>query len=395
MLKRLSILLFLSPLTLLAGSVDVRQETVEGMAVGTVNNNFRRLEKDKLDKRAVEKLISESTTSGSLSSLSGMKNRIINGDMRIDQRNAGGGDSITGTSSDYSVDRFSGRGEVADGVFTLQQNSDAPDGFRYSLKATVTTADASVAAAQAYRVSQAIEGYNVADFGFGTAWAKTITLSFWVRSSVTGNFGASFRNADSSRAYVFSYSISSADTWEHKTITVLGDTTGTWEITNLRGIHVTWSFGAGANYTASPDSWVGSDGITFPGATNLIATLNATWYITGVQLELGDTATAFEQRAVGAELALCQRYYEYSPLGLGGFFAGDVTSGATYYSSISFAVTKRASPTIVLTNQASFAFPASVGTATANVDGFQEGREANATAAGGYFRCSWTASSEL
>ena len=360
MLKRLSILLFLSPLTLLAGSVDVRQETVEGMAVGTVNNNFRRLEKDKLDKRAVEKLISESTTSGSLSSLSGMKNRIINGDMRIDQRNAGAAGTVNSATAFFPVDRFSAAGQATDGVFTVAQDGSTtePDGLRYSVKVAVTTADASIAAAQDYVFRQKLEGYNVSDMGFGESWAKQVTVSFWVYSSVVGNFPIAFRNGAADRSYVTRYAISSANTWEKKAITFTADTTGTWDITNGIGLRIDWSLGSGANLAASSeDAWVAGNYVTFSGATHLISTLNATWYITGVQLELGDTATAFEQRAFGAELALCQRYFEKT-YSLGTAVGTVTTSDAVTYrpattdmeEPITFHVNKRGAPTITFYN---------------------------------------------
>ena len=244
---------------------------------------------------------------GIASSFPNFRNRIINGDMRIDQRNAGSSVTVNGNAFFFTVDRFAGLGNGPAGVFTLQQDSSAPAGFVNSIKATVTTIDSSISS-ENYRVQHKIEGSNVADLSFGTASAKTITLSFWVRSSETGAFGASIKNSAANRSYPFTYSISSADTWEYKTVTITGDTTGTWLTDTGTGIWITWSLGGDANNTAG--AWVGSTSIGATGQINLMATLNATWYITGVQLEEGTVATPFEHRPYGTELSLCQRYYQ-------------------------------------------------------------------------------------
>ena len=239
------------------------------------------------------------------------KNRIINGNMVIDQRNAGAALTVNAASDFYAVDRFSGFGQATDGVYTLQQSTVAPAGFINSLLATVTTADASVGASQYYFLTQRIEGLNVADLGFGTASAKTVTLSFWVRSSLTGTFGGSIANSAFNRSYPFSYNISAANTWEQKSITVTGDTTGTWLTTNGIGLRVYWDFGSGSDNVAAAGSWVGAGEVGATGGTRLISTLGATWYLTGVQLEVGTQATTFTTAggSYGAELALCQRYY--------------------------------------------------------------------------------------
>jgi hypothetical protein len=237
-------------------------------------------------------------------SLQGFRNRILNGGMVIDQRNAGA--SIT--ASGYAVDRFFGE-DNSDAVFTLQQDSSAPAGFTKSVKATITTADASIGATQFGTFAQFIEGTNVADLGFGSASAKTVTLSFWVRSSLTGTFGGVLTNSSFSRAYPFTYTISVADTWEYKTITVPGDTSGTWLTTTAVGLRVIWSLGAGSTYTGTAGSWAGATYVGATGQTQVIGTLNATWYITGVQLEVGSVATPFERIDYGRQLIQCQRYY--------------------------------------------------------------------------------------
>ena len=242
----------------------------------------------------------------------GFKNRIINGAMVIDQRNAGAALTINNAAAlQYSVDRFYGYGQTSDGVFTLQQDSSVPtgQGFTYSLKATVTTADASIGATQLYVIGQRIEGYNVADFGLGTASAVTFTFSFWTRSSLTGTFGGALQNGGQNRSYPFSYTISVANTWEKKTVTLTGDTSGTWLTTNGTGLELIWGLGVGSTFLGTANAWAGSalSGVT--GQTQVIATSGATFYITGVQLEKGSTATSFDYRPYGTELALCQRYF--------------------------------------------------------------------------------------
>jgi hypothetical protein len=290
----------------------------------------------------------------------GLKNRIINGAMVIDQRNAGAAVTINNTGAiQYSVDRLYGYGQSTDGVFTLQQDSDVPSGqgFRNSLKAVVTTADASIGATQLYQIGQRIEGFNVADLGLGTASASTMTLSFWVRSSLTGTFGGSFMNGGQNRSYPYSYTISAANTWEKKTITLTGDTSGTWLTTNGTGLEVIWGLGVGSTYLSTANAWAGSylSGVT--GQTQVIATSGATLYITGVQLEKGSTATSFDYRPYSTELALCQRYYEKSynidvaagastVVGYASLISNSGVAGQLWGSTVPFKVTKRATPTI-------------------------------------------------
>jgi hypothetical protein len=293
------------------------------------------------------------------------KNRIINGAMVIDQRNAGAAVTINSTADTYSIDRWYGLGQPTDGVFTIQRNAGSvtpPAGFINYLGATVTTADASIGATQVYRITQAIEGLNCTDLAWGTANAKTVTLSFWVRSSLTGTFGGSIANSNFSRAYPYSYTISSANTWEYKTVTIAGDTTGTWLTTNGVGIYVSFAMGMGSTYTGTANAW--NAGLYFAptGNTNIIGTNGATFYITGVQLEVGSTATSFDTRSYGTELALCQRYYEKSfntttvPAENIGAAQGALctgvysTSANAMLATATFAVEKRASPTITTFN---------------------------------------------
>ncbi len=236
----------------------------------------------------------------------GFRNRIINGAMVIDQRNAGA--SVTPTASAYTLDRWS-FGITQASKASIQQSSTAPAGFVNSLAATSLSAY-SVGASDLFAIQQLIEGFNVADLGWGTANAQTVTLSFWVRSSLTGTFGGALNNSGASRSYPFTYTINTADTWEQKTITIAGDTSGTWLTTNGLGIGVRFGLGVGSTYSGTAGAWAGTTYYSATGATSVVGTNGATFYITGVQLEAGSVATPFERRPYGTELALCQRYYQ-------------------------------------------------------------------------------------
>ena len=246
------------------------------------------------------------TTSDGVSSsgLYGFKNRILNGQMVIDQRNAGASVSIS--SNTYTLDRYRSLASGG-GVYSVQQSSTAPAGFVNSMIMTVTTTAASPSAANYYALRQSIEGYNIADLNQGTANAKTFTVSFWVRSSLTGTFGGSVDN-DVDRSYPFSYTISAANTWEQKSVTITGCTDGTWVTTNGIGINLQFALGVGSSRAGTAGAWASGTYFSATGATNVMATNGATFYITGVQLEKGSTATSFDYRPYGTELQLCQRY---------------------------------------------------------------------------------------
>jgi hypothetical protein len=237
----------------------------------------------------------------------GFKNRIINGAMVIDQRNAGA--SVTAVDNGYTLDRYITRSSQAS-KFTVQQTSTAPSGFTNSLKVT-SSAATTVGSSDFYLVGQYIEGYNIADLGWGTASAKTVTLSFQVYSSLTGTFGGVLQNNTRDRAYPFTYTISSANTWTSISITIVGDTTGTWATDNNLGIRINWGLGVGSTYTATATGAWQATGVLFgaSGCVNVVSTSGATFYITGVQLEKGSTATSFDYRPYGTELQLCQRYF--------------------------------------------------------------------------------------
>ena len=286
-----------------------------------------------------------------------MKNRIINGAMTIDQRNAGASKSIGVGVDSFTLDRLYFNNQT-DGAFTVQQSSTAPAGFTNSLLLTVTTQDSSLAAGQYCFMQQGIEGFNVADLNWGTADAKTITLSFWVRSSLTGTFGGSLRNNNSDRSYPFTYAISSANTFEYKTVTIAGDTTGTWLKNNGSGIQLEMGIGVGSTFSGTAGAWAAANYLSATGATNILGTNGATWYITGFQLEVGSTATSFDYRPYGTELALCQRYfqkiggsasgYQYSSMVVGWNDASNTFIGQVYLP-----VTMRSAPTLGTTGTAS------------------------------------------
>ena len=238
---------------------------------------------------------------------SSFTNRIINGAMVIDQRNAGASVTPNGT---YVLDRWIYENSQTS-KFTAQQNQNSvtpPAGFTYYSGLTSSSAY-TLLAGDYFLYRQKIEGYNIADLAWGTANAATITLSFWVRSSLTGTFGACLLNGASNRSYPFTYTISTANTWEQKSVTVAGDTSGTWLTTNGIGLHVGFSLGTGSTFSGTAGAWTGSTLLSATGAVSVVGTNGATWYVTGVQLEKGSTATSFDYRPYGTELQLAQRYF--------------------------------------------------------------------------------------
>lgn len=242
----------------------------------------------------------------------GMRNRVINGAMVIDQRNAGA--SVTSTGANFGTDRWQLQGSQVS-KYSAQQNAGSvtpPMGFSKYLGISSLTAY-SVLSSDYFGLLQVVEGYNIADLGWGTANAKTITISFQVYSSLTGTFGASLINGTNTRSYPFSYSIPIANTWTTISVTIAGDTIGTWATDNTGGIKVWFSLGAGSTFSGTANAWTGSGFIAQPtGSVSVVGTSGATFYITGVQLEKGSVATPFEYRQFTTELALCQRYYEKS-----------------------------------------------------------------------------------
>jgi len=289
------------------------------------------------------------------------RNRIINGGMTIAQRAT----SVTSGAGYCCTDRFDFGLNVVN--WNVAQSSDTPTGtgFRNSSSVTITSAS-SGASSYAY-IYHAVEGYNWADLAYGTSSAQTSTLSFWVKSSVTGTFGIALRNTLTARFYTTTYTINSANTWEQKTITITGDTSGTWNTTNGTGLGIFWDLGVGSTYSStSNNAWstVGSNYFGVTGTTKLGATNGATFYITGVQLEAGTTASPFEYRQYGTELALCQRYYEL--FGQGG--AGKAGSGnVNAEMAFTFQVTKRVAPSVLFVGNSSTAYITECGVSSRNI----------------------------
>ena len=237
----------------------------------------------------------------------GFKNKIINGAMTIDQRN-GGASVTTTTSGAYNLDRWNNNNNSGASRFTVQQISgDAPAEFAYYLGCTSSGAY-SIASGDVLLIRQIIEGFNIIDLAWGTANAKTITLSFWVRSSLTGTFGGSIKNPNAAYSYPFTYTINQANTWEKETIIIPGPTASTWNTSNLGGVELNLSLGTGSEYAGAAGSWSANDYRSASGTTSVVATNGATWQLTGVQLEKGTTASSFEFRSIQKELMLCQRY---------------------------------------------------------------------------------------
>jgi hypothetical protein len=271
--------------------------------------------------------------------------------MVIDQRNAGA--SVTPSSS-YTLDRWKADNSQ-NSKYTVQQNAGSvtpPTGFNNYLGITSSSAY-SVLSGDFFFISQFIEGFNTSDLAFGTANAQTVTLSFWVRSSLTGTFGGALRNsASSTRSYPFSYTINSANTWEYKTITIPGDTTGTWDKTNSVGLNVAFSIGMGSTYSSTANVWAAANYASTTGATSVVGTNGATFYITGVQLEKGTQATAFDYRPFGYELSLCQRYYfKMQATSVNAFFGvGFCDSTTSAYGYTYFPVPMRIAPSALEQN---------------------------------------------
>ena len=265
------------------------------------------------------------------------RNILINGAMNVAQR----GVSFTANGS-YGADRF--KTAFGAGGFNTQQVADAPAGFKNSIKVTQT----SYGSASYKMIEHYIEGINIISLGYGAAAAKTATLSFFVKGSVTGTYGVTIQNAASGGSrvsYVSSYTINSANTWEYKTVTVTPPTTYTWYNDTQRGLGIIFSLGSTGYSTSTLNQWQVANKFDVTGAVDLSNNSGATLQITGVQYEIGDTATSFEHRSAGDELARCQRYFEIC---YGGYY-GHIPSGAAggaIDAPVSFKVTKRDTPTL-------------------------------------------------
>jgi len=282
----------------------------------------------------------------------GRKNLIINGAMQVAQR----GTSETGvTSSAYrACDRFKPTITNA-GTWTISQSSDAPDGFATSLKFDCTTADTSLGGSDRFRLDYYIEGQDVQHLQKGSASAKSLTVSFYVKTNKTGTYVCELNDADNTRAYSQTYTVDSANTWEKKTIVFSGDTSGVLDNDNNSSLQIHWWIASGTDFTSgtTPTGWEARTNANRAAGlnVNIADSTSNDWQLTGVQLEVGSVATEFEHRSYGEELALCQRYYymaangtsDTSEAGLGFSYAH---SDAEYRSAIDLPVEMRAIPSL-------------------------------------------------
>ena len=294
------------------------------------------------------------TSSGTLAMASSFKrNRIINGNMVVDQRNAGA--SVTPTASAYLIDRFATY-ITQSSKLSFQQNAGsvtAPVGYTKYLGATSLSAY-SVSVSDYFAIAQNVEGLNAADFGWGTANAKTVTLSFVVYSSLTGTFGGAIQNSGGTRSYPFSYSVPVANTWTTITVTISGDTSGTWLTDNGIGLQIRWSLGTGSTYSGTAGAWAGTPYSSATGTVSVVGTSGATFYITGVQLEVGTKATPYEMQIYSDQLAQCQRYFQTSGVkpgtasGAGACAITFVGTTSSQGGTVSFSASMRAAPTFTV-----------------------------------------------
>jgi hypothetical protein len=278
----------------------------------------------------------------------GFKNRIINGDMRINQRAV---TSVATGTEPYTLDRWQVANYFLSGAISVAQSSDAPAGFTNSLLVTNGTGEA-LASGDFGCIREKIEGFNLADFGWGTANAQRVSISFWVKSSVAGNYVVTLINSALNRSNRTVFTINSANTWEYKTVSFAGDTSGTWVTNNGIGVYLDIVFVVGSSNYGTADTWTANslEGVSGASATWVTST-NATFQITGVQLEKGSTATSFDYRPYGTELALCQRYFERLPAGSMGMVA--IRTNA-WYGYIHWQTEKRANATAVLNGTLNF-----------------------------------------
>jgi len=289
--------------------------------------------------------------------------------MLIDQRNNGASVTPT-TDAQYTLDRWNARLSVASKFSVIQGTATNPVGFSQALLVT-SLATTSLSAGDFYGIAQYIEGFNTVDFAWGSANAKTVTLSFWVRSSLTGTFGGAIRNGASNRSYPFTYAISVANTWEYKTATIPGDTAGTWATDSTCGPQVIFGLGVGTTFSGTAGAWAAANYISATGAVSVVGTNAAAWYVTGVQLEIGTVATTFEQRPYGLELMLCQRYYEVIGNTYNDVYVnqGAFSSGVNIGSWLAWKAVKRVSPSVTLSGTWSVNNCGQPGLAAAGING--------------------------
>jgi uncharacterized membrane protein YjjB (DUF3815 family) len=319
---------------------------------------------------------------GSQTALSN-RNIVINGAMQVAQR----GTSAVTTSGSFAVDRWISSSNASD--FSAQQSTTVPsgEGFKYSY--TVSPSSTKTPGSGTYfAVSHRVEGNNIYMLNWGTSAAKKATLSFWVRSSKTGTYSIGTKNAGATRAIVNEYTISSADTWEYKTITIPGVTDGSWPIDNTRGLTLDFWLAGNNAATSTIGSWLSANANMSANQVNFFDSTSNNFYLTGVQLEVGEQATPFEHRSYGDELQKCRRYYEQYDADSGRWIAAGGYEGTTDAEfSFLFNVQKRAAPTVSFTGTSSHFLLKRFGTSNAaagtlsadnvGVDGFKVNSTSN------------------
>jgi hypothetical protein len=308
---------------------------ITGLANGTASNDAATLAQ-----------IDTAIIANNASTPSGFKNKIIGGDFTTNpfQR----GTTFTSFAGGYSADRWF-YDKVSSVVHTISQSDDAPTASqagvytRYSLGLTVTTIDDTIASTDYVLLLQPIEGFNAASFGFGQSGTRSVTLSFWVKAAKTGIHCVALKNSALSRSYVAEYTITTANTWQKENITIPVDTaSGLWLYDNRQGLNVVFTLACGTTYQTTKETWTNGNFLATSNQVNEVDTIGNNFKIALVQLEAGSTATQFETRSVGTELALCQRYYEISA------FVNQVyqTAGQNFVGSLYWKVEKRVAPTV-------------------------------------------------
>ena len=291
-------------------SIKLKHSGGNGVSITAPDTNPSSDRTVKLPSTDVDGVITTKDSNDSLQAVTGLngtafsnRNMVSNGAMMVAQRTTGNVTAHLG----FPVDRFRVIKDTSAGSFTAIRNGDAPVGIRDSLLYTVGTAFTPSASENAF-IKTALEGFDTAHLEFGSSDAKTVTLSFYVKSSLTGNFGAAIVNGASDRSFPFTYTISSANTWTRITKTITGDTTGTWAVGGVVAFQLVWALSVGSNFQGTANTWQGSAEYSVSGAVSLTSTAGATFQLTGVQFELGTVATDFEHKLFSVELAACQRY---------------------------------------------------------------------------------------
>ena len=280
------------------------------------------------------------------------RNMVINGAMMVNQRYGDSAD--TPSDGEYTMDRWQAWMSTGS-KFSVQRSSDSPDDFEKSLLVTSLSA-ATVTANHEHGITTKLEGQNIQRLALGTSSAKSVTLSFYVKCSLTGTFGGLVGNSALNMSYIFSYTVNSANTWERKTITIPPTTSGTFLSGTGNGLQVHFELGVGSNRTAAV-GWQTNTAVRGVNSqVNLIATNAATWRMTGLQLEAGTTATDFEHKSFEQELALCQRYYQRHTDGNGNPVCENATmyNSSTVFMSIPLPVVMRAAPSLETVNNSGY-----------------------------------------